>query len=258
MKTVLHKASRGDIVVDPFPHLVLRNALDDEAYEALASEFPDDETIINGREPSTTRYYHYNARDVLDNPRISALWRRFIAHHVSGAFYSEVVSLFGDHIRSLHPDLERRLGIRIEDLTTSIRFKEAFRDVALECQFAYWPSGPEPVSPIGPHVDREVALYAGLLYFRRDEDDSTGGDLELYRFKGDRRVYGERRGVPRDSVEAVKTISYRPNTLVFFLHSPDSLHGVTERSPSRVPRLHVNFVGELQVKVFDVGGTYAD
>ena len=35
---------------------------------------------------------------------------------------------------------------------------------------------------IGPHVDREVALYAGLFYMRDDHDDSEGGDLELYRF----------------------------------------------------------------------------
>lgn len=252
MKSVLHKASRADISDDPFPHIVVKDALDEELYEALATSFPDAQTIIDGRELSDNRYYHYHAREALTDPRISPLWRRFIDYHVSRDFFAEVASLFGDHIRSLHSDLEARIDSRLEDLDTSIRFKEEFRDVALECQFAYWPPASEPTRPIGAHVDREVALYAGLLYFRLHEDDSAGGDLELYRFNSDRRRYGERRRVPDECVERVKVIEYQRNTLVFFLHSPGSVHGVSPRSATRFPRLHMNFVGELQTKVFDL------
>ena len=98
----------------------------------------------------------------------------------------------------------------------------------MECQFAWC----EPVSTVSSsaprHLDRAVSLFAGLLYFRLDGDDSTGGDLQLY-----------------DGAHPVKTIPYRANTLVFFVNSPRAFHGVTPRSVTPWPRLHVNFVAEV-------------
>ena len=40
--------------------------------------------------------------------------------------------------------------------------------------------------------------------------------------------------------------------LVFFIHSPHSLHGVTTRSVTSWPRLHVNFLAEMQTKIFEL------
>lgn len=106
---------------------------------------------------------------------------------------------------------------------------------------------------IGPHLDREVALYAGLLYFRVDGDDSSGGDLELYRFKGLKRVFRPRsRAVPENSVDLVATIPYQANTLVLFPHSIDAVHAVSIRSPSRHPRLHVNLIAEFAEPIYNI------
>jgi hypothetical protein len=100
-----------------------------------------------------------------------------------------------------------------------------------------------------------VALYAGLFYMRDDHDDSEGGDLELYRFNAGAPAFeaGSRR-VPDERVTRCRTIRYASNTLVFFLHSPHALHGVSPRSPTTFPRRHVNLVGELAVPVFDLSG----
>ncbi len=103
-------------------------------------------------------------------------------------------------------------------------------------------------------MDRPVALYAGLYYFRMDGDDSTGGDLELYRFKPGGRAYKKAtREIPDDLVQKVKVIPYAKNTLVLFPHSADSVHGVSTRSTTTFPRRHVNFVGELPIAVYDLG-----
>jgi hypothetical protein len=48
---------------------------------------------------------------------VPAIWREFVAYHVSMDFYREIVSLFGDQIRRAHPNLDEKLAGRIEDLT---------------------------------------------------------------------------------------------------------------------------------------------
>jgi hypothetical protein len=253
MRSILHKASKADIKVWPFPHMVIENALEGALYERLAREFPAPEVLLDGRELESNRSYHYNACKILSDSRLSQTWREFVAYHVSQHFYEETVALVGDHLRRLHPAIEERLGKKLESLSTSVRFAEEFRDIALECQIAYSSPVTRASRFLGPHVDREVALFAGLLYFRLEEDDSTGGDLEFYRFKGNERAYAkERRRVPDSLVEKVKVIRYEKNTLVLILHSPESLHGVSMRSETKFPRLHVNFVGELRTKVFDL------
>lgn len=237
---------------DPFPHLVIEDALDADLYGELAATFPDGDLLRDGRTVESNRYAHYHANQILADERVAPLWRRFVAYHTSSAFYAEVLALLGDAIRETHPSL--RMPVE-----TSIRFagradspvRPEPRDIMLECQFA-WCEPATSVSSSAPcHLDREVSLFAGLLYFRQEGDDSQGGDLELYRFLDDARAWDEHSRVPPELVERVKTIPYRANTLVLFVNSARSLHGVSPRSVTPWPRLHVNFVGELREKVFE-------
>jgi hypothetical protein len=253
MESVLHRASPADVADEPFPHLVVSDALDGGLYAELARQFPPASLLIDGRQPASNTYYHYGAGRILENAAVSPLWREFVARHVAPEFYREVMSLFGDRARSLHPGLETRLGRPLEALETSVRRLAEPRDVALECQLTYCSPPDRPSSSAPPHVDREVALYAGLLYFRCTGDDSAGGDLDLYRFRGEPCGFRADRSVPESLLEKVSTVGYHPNTLVFFLHSPRAVHGVSPRAITPYPRLHVNFVGELRDKVFDLG-----
>lgn len=253
MQSLLNRASPSDVLENPFPHLVIKNALAPEVYERLAEQFPSAEILLNGRRPENNKNFRYTANEILDDRRISTPWREFVRYHVSGEFFREVRTVFGDHIRRLSPHSEAHASRPLADWHTSIRFREPPRDVALECQIAYGTPVERESRMIGPHVDREVALYAGLFYLRDDRDDSHGGALELYRFKDEPVFAEDRHYVSDDCVEVVKTIPYAKNTLVMFLHSPYSLHGVSPRSVTTFPRRHVNLVGELTTKVFDVG-----
>jgi hypothetical protein len=249
MQTVLDKATRADIREEPFPHLVIHPALDEDLYERLAAGFPGPEMMTS---LASEGRFVYRARDILGDARLDPLWHAFTSHHVSGAFYRQVVALFGDHIRNLHPDLEDRLGNSLEQLRPGIRFGEASRDVSLEAQCFCTESRSGPTRIIGPHLDRPVALYAGLYYFRADGDESTGGDLELYQFKPGLCAYDAgTRQIPDHRVEVVTRIGYQKNTMVLFPHSKHSIHGVTTRSASDFARRHVNFVGELEIDVYD-------
>ena len=111
----------------------------------------------------------------------------------------------------------------------------------------------------GPHVDNPVELYAGLLYFRSDHDTSTGGDLELFRFKNRSFAFQGKAEIDEDQVEKIDTIKYEQNTLAFFINSLSSLHGVTARSVTQVPRRYINIIGELpSLQLFKLPRSFLD
>ena len=256
MQCVLERATRGQLVDDPFPHLVLHEALEPEYYRELAAEFPAAEIILDGRPPVSNRNFRYPANVILDDLRINAQWREFTAYHASQQFFNRVLELFDSRILELHPRIEASVGKPLSEWQSSVRFREPIRDIALECQFAYGAPVEERSRVIGPHVDREVALYAGLFYMRDEHDDSEGGDLEFYRLKAGKPAFGQgSRCVADNRVTRCKTVRYASNTLVFFLHSPYALHGVSPRSPTSFPRRHINLVGELATKVFDISSS---
>jgi hypothetical protein len=250
MHSILHGLTPDRIDPDPFPHVVVDGALDPALYRELEAAIPPADALLFGRALENNTPYHYSAEHIL--AEASPRWREFARLHTSDIFFAEMVTLFGDTIRALHPTLEARAGKRLAEMKSSIRFVEPFADVALDCQITYGSPVMRATRCHRVHVDRQVALYAGLLYFRRGDDDSSGGDLELYRFRGNARAYDEGRHVDDALVERVKTIPYAANRLAFFIHSPQSLHGVSVRSVTPHPRMHVNFLAEFREKVWEL------
>lgn len=252
MNSVLHNVRRGDVVMEPFPHVVVDDALDPALYARLAATFPSPEVIVDGREVTNNAAYHLRTARLRADPRVDDAWKELARLHTSAEFFREVVGIFGDAIRALHPQLEASLGCALERARTSVREAEPFADLALDCQPTYGSPVRQRSRTHPVHVDRPVALYAGLLYCRLPQDDADGGDLELYRFRGSARDYDEHRYVDDALVETVKRIRYAANRLVFFIHSPHSLHGVTPRAVTPWPRLHVNFLAESRADIFEL------
>src|ERR1051325_11247992 len=154
MGTILRRTERGEIARQPFPHVVGDGAA--EEYDRLS--FPDPDLIRDGRPLESNCTYRMPAARILSDPRISAEWKDFAQKHTSREFLAEVVGLFGDAIRELHPDLEARLGCRLEDARTSIRGMEPPADLALDCQICWGSPGATPSRSGACHVDRQVAL----------------------------------------------------------------------------------------------------
>jgi len=250
MKSVLAKATA--VGLDPFPHVVIDDALDADVYAALVASFPRWQRIVGGDRTQNNRNYRIAAQEILNDPEFGGAWRELMALHTSNEFFRDVIALFGPAIRALHPALETRLGKPLENAATSVRYAEPFADFALDCQIT-WTSPVRRRSSSAPaHIDREVALYAGMLYMRPPDDRVDGGDLELYRFRPGQRHYNADRSIDLRRLETVRRIGYAANRLVFFIHSPDSIHGVTQRAPTQLPRLHVNIIGESREKIFEL------
>jgi len=107
--SILSNASSLDVKTEPYPHLVIKNALDPEVYAQLEAEYPDPAIVLNGRDKKDT-WYDYPACLAAENSTITPKWKEFLQLHTSEDFYRDLVELFGDVITDLSPELETRYG----------------------------------------------------------------------------------------------------------------------------------------------------
>ena len=248
-QSILARADRAAICLEPFPHLVVENALAPELYESLSLTYPNLDAIAGAGQLENNKLYLRSAADIIDDATIPKTWRDFFAFHCSQEFFLEVADFWEEQIYRLHPDLADHFGKQLRDFTIGLRGpgrheNEGNRaaDIMLDCQFSM-NSPVRTVSSVrGPHIDHPAKLFAGLLYFRHEDDDSEGGDLELYRML--RRYPQTSQEIAPEYVERSKSIPYGRNTLVMWLNSASSIHGVSPRGLTDQPRRYVNFLGE--------------
>lgn len=250
MRSLLTGVTAVDIRLDPFPHIVVPDAMDPVLYNELAVSFPPFSRIgwsgPLSRVPNNRRYAMM-AKSILDAPDLPDCWKDFVGLHSSGGFLAEVAALFNGY---WHPDLLKALDGHLTghsldrlDLTTAPENQaRILQDARIEINT---PVRDGPSSVRGPHLDTPNRLYSGLFYMRAPEDDSIGGDLVLYRWrdgpKGDIIAYAQ----PPDAVEEILHIPYRANQLVLFPQGIDALHGVSARHPTPHTRRYVFITAEL-------------
>jgi hypothetical protein len=254
--SLFQKLTKDDVIASPFPHIVLNHALPDLLHEQLRHDFPALENLgVN----STLNNHRYSikAKDLPSAAAIKSIWRDFISYHSSRAFFNDVIRVFGESICSLYPrefprsDTLLKLPVSLRDLTALPE-----RGFALDAQVSGNTPAETPGIPRGIHNDAPNALWAGLYYLRAPNDNSTGGDLQIWKWKNSLNyrkkssVYKE--DVDRRHVELLKTIPYESNTLVFFINSLDSLHSVTEREATKHSRQFVNLVCDRKAPFFDL------
>jgi hypothetical protein len=257
--SVLSTARPEQIGADPFAHLAVDDALSAELSERLIREFPPVELIVGSSEYRSNKRFNLSAADTLEDERVSQVWRDVVRTHVSQPFLDRALELFGDHIRAAYPSFEQQFG-PLGSLKAGIRRRHTFEDdgvdVLLDAQISLnTPVSGEATSVRRGHVDAPNKLFVGLLYLRHPDDDSTGGDLELYRYATDRPVFEGSQSwtaIDDSQLEVAKTVLYKRGTLVFFPNTKDALHGVTPRSPTPAPRLFMNLVAEVRQPLFEV------
>ncbi len=257
--SVLRRARPDDVVEDPYPYIVVHDALPDELCNALIADYPRLDILgVDGTRNNTR--WSMPARDAAQTAGIADIWKALVAYHASPAFFDDFVRVFGDHVVRLYPEafpnLEAlhavRPGIRARDGDD-----EGRGDFFLDAQISGNTAVRDASSVKTIHVDSEHKLFSGLFYLRSPEDDSVGGDLDVLRLRRDlTRAQWRKRfnGMFIDDalVEQVTRIPYARNTLVMFVNGPDALHGVTVRQPTRHLRLFMNLVGESRTKLFNV------
>jgi hypothetical protein len=246
---LLSDLRQEDILDTPFAHFTSRSAVPAEAYAALEADFPSIDIILDGRAAASNQAVRMTVKQVLNDRRISPLWRAFFEYHTSGAYWRDVVRLFGDRFRLAFPSLEARVGRRYEDWRVVPRGFAGEADIHLDCQFVM----NTPVTEVGSvktaHVDLCDKIFSALFYFRREGDVTPGGDFEIYRWRRSPR-FVKHRALDRD-VEKVKTVPYAANAYACFLNSQQAVHAVSPRGVTNIPRRYINFIAELPIKAFE-------
>lgn len=257
MESLLARAKNISVSSTPFPHVVIERPIADDLCQALLAAYPPEEALIGPNEPGSNLRFTWPARKALKDPVTAALWRDFVRLHSSPAFLAELLELFRPHVSALYPGLAAALARR--PWRSGVRFHDSFPDVdfLLDAQICLnSPVRERPSSVRGPHVDMPNKLFAGLFYLRSEDDTSQGGDLELYRFKGEpggfQGVYAGERHIERE-----KTIRYEDNVLVLMLNCVRAVHGVSPRSPTDFPRRLFNLVVEVDAPLFDLAAYQA-
>jgi hypothetical protein len=233
MQTVLDAATKADVKSDPFPHVIIRNALPDDYYSALSQAFPK----LTDLPPSKTKGNNKRV-DLLSSWGPATLgnnapdiWKQFIADHCSDDFRLQVFNLF-----PLATDGSGMIRTEIfgSDLLYRLEVDGPIKASEITGRATLAANTPveTATSVRGPHVDAHRKAYVGLYYLRHEDDDSEGGDLSLHRVKPGHRIEPWADKVSFDDVDEIGVVKYAPNTLVMMLNTSNALHGVTVRKPT--------------------------
>ncbi|MDO9337905.1 MAG: hypothetical protein Q7T61_16030 [Caulobacter sp.] len=236
MPTVLDRADRARVVLDPYPHIVIEDALPSDVYEALASAFPtinDLPADLGGTNNKRFNLYASWGPTELPKEQTPGPWQAFLEAHTSTAFSRKVFGLFPEATVEGAAPGERWIKTEIfgEGLSDKLGFTGpvSVDEIIARATVAVNTPVATPTSVRGPHVDSIWKAYVGLYYVRSPEDDSDGGDLSLYRWKPGAKVDPWTKKADPSAVEEFAKVRYGPNTYVLMLNTHDSLHGVTIR-----------------------------
>ncbi len=250
---LLSNVKKSDVFHEPFPHIIIRDTISPELIEELIKRHPPLEVVTKRELLGSNKRFDYTVKDIQADKTVDTLWSDFIQAQAGKVFLSKIFELFGEDMVKLYPKTFPTIPT-VETFTSGTRFIDSREDqrILLDAHISVnSPVVDTPDSVRAGHVDDPRKLYSGLFYMRRDNDDSKGGDLELYQFKRKKfKMYGQ--GIDDKYLKLIKTVPYEKNVLVLFLNSIDSLHGVTVREKTEHPRYFVNLIGELKEPLFDI------
>ena len=255
---VLADVERNDVILEPFPHVIIKNCLPLEEYNELAANYPREEWFDRGAIGSENARLNCSFYDVLDKYRddLSPAWVHFLEQQSSNDFYRKLVDLFEPQVKTTFPKIEKIIGKDVRDFSVTLRepggaFNNEY-DVFVDHNIGINTPSSKRSSVRGPHIDGLQKMFGGLMYFRSEDDNTKGGNLELYGWKNQREFqrYTE---VLLGDVELFSEVEYEANTLVMWLNSPDAVHGVSARSHSKVNRRLVYFSGRVNPNKFRKG-----
>ena len=255
MQTLLDGSSPHQILTDPFPHLVVENALPEQLCQQLIREFPPLEVFTKGQPFGENQKRYYHGAHALAENHLSPAWKTMLTDFLHPSTWTQCYRLFQTAFFNEFPDFEAQLG-KLEQLKTGVRLREDFTtcDVLLDSMLLiHTPVTGHPCVERGPHLKLFDTMYLGYFFLRPEEDEAEGGDLELFSIKPGAKIrLNQRQTVDRDLLKLEKTIPYRANTLVLFLNTSRSIQGLSARTASRFPILNFHFDARFRSPLFTV------
>ena len=233
--SLLQKFKNSDFYTDPFPHVIIHDALPEETYAKLIDAAPSD--LIPDKTLDNVRGNIYS--NEIENKPQNRMFLDFLNYHNSEEYFEEFISIFKDQLNKFYPNLINTTRKLIKKknffkLTKNNPKKKNF--VRFGSSYSYNTPVKSSNSIVGPHLDHYDKINFGLYYLRLDVDKSEGGDLVIYKWKNGYSNFQKKNIIFTEKwnnmffhAEPLKTLKYKKNTFILALNSIDSLHGVTPR-----------------------------
>jgi len=202
MLSILQNA--GTVEKEPYPHVVIEDALPNDLYFSLLKSRPHWWQIAPEQYEQNARHDLPAASSLMMRP-VPAIWKEFVAYHTSISFWMELSSLFGV---DWHIGLPRKkvFNIDTDQLLGGIGVRGWHNTLlTLDCQIGINTPVTEVSRVRGPHLDNPVELIAGMLYMPLDND---GGDLIIYEKIKELEIYGKTE-IKDACVREVKRVPFR-------------------------------------------------
>jgi len=205
---------------DPYPHYYLEDVFPSEYYQSLLRHLPDSSVYDNLFAVTSLKLDHFRHRDQRDlnegwtdllRDDIKDFWVDFNRWFMGPEFAQAVLRTFAEPLRERFGD------------------DQSWPEVSVEAQFIRHRAG----YFLGPHSDLYTKVVVLLFYLAPDDSLAHLG-TSLYRPKDPGFACPDSKHYPFDDFVKVKTAPYRSNTLLAFMRSDRSFHGLDPLSQQDV------------------------
>jgi hypothetical protein len=209
---VINRLRTAEVVAEPYPHYYLEQVFPDAFYRELLDHLPTSEVYQNLYEVTTLKLDHFRHRDQRD---LHTDWTRSLPAELKD-FWDRFDEWF------LGPELAQAvLESFAEPLRGRFGGQDSWPAVSVESQLIRHRAG----YFLGPHSDLHTKIAVLLIYLAPDESAAHLG-TSIYRPKDSSFSCPDSAHYPFEDFIRVKTAPYKPNSLLAFLRSDISFHGV--------------------------------
>lgn len=208
----IDRLSASEVVMEPYPHYVVERVFPDEYYRELLKQLPGTNVYENLYEVTDLKLDHFRHRDQRD---MTEGWTDQLPDEQKH-FWNSFDEWF------LGPDLAQAvLESFAEPLRARFGDRASWPAASVESQLIRHRAG----YFLGPHSDLHTKLVVLLLYLAPDNSAEHLG-TSLYRPKDPGFTCPNSTHYKFEDFIRVKTAPYRPNSLLAFLRSDVSFHGL--------------------------------
>lgn len=209
---VFERLRRAPVETDPFPHYYIEGVLPEDYYKEIRSHLPSSDVYENLYEVTDLKLDHFRHRYQRDlnegwtsalTPKLQSFWNSFNEWFLSPELAQAFLESFAEPLRA-------RIGEQ-----------SMWPEVSVEAQFIRHRAG----YFLGPHSDLYTKLVVVLLYLAPDARAERLG-TSLYRPKVEGFSCPDSKHYPFEDFIRVKTAPYKPNSLLAFVRSDISFHGL--------------------------------
>jgi hypothetical protein len=210
----------AQVVAEPYPHYYLENVFPDDYYQSLLGHLPGSAVYQNLFETTDYKLAHFRHRDQRD---LNEGWTDALPGAIK-EFWDGFNEWF------LGSDLARAvLASFAGPLSARFGEQQSWPSVSVESQLIRHRAG----YFLGPHSDLYTKLVVLLIYLAPDESAAHLG-TSLYRPKDASFTCPDSIHHPFENFVRVETAPYKPNSMLAFMRSDVSFHGVEPLSEQDV------------------------